>query len=206
MLTDDNLSPSPNISLLVCQVICSAMGKTTDCLVAAGQTALAGRVVDIEAIRDLHLGTCRDLGLPDATASEVERLLDECQDVLNEVILVEVLSPKSLDRLLSYGERLSVRILAARLNQLGVPSRAFDAWDVGVLTDDNHGNAKLLPSAMESIRDRFDGIDPNVVAVVTGFIGKCSRTFLVQILLCSFLLISTQLNNCATKQDTARRA
>lgn len=153
------------------------MGKTTNSLLSAGEMALEGRV-DIEALRTLHLGTCRDFDLPETTTSEVERLLNECQDMLNGVRLIQELSPKSLDQLVSYGERCSVRIMAARLNQLGVPSQAFDAWDVGVFTDDNYGDAKLLPSTIDSIKERFNArIDPNVVAVVTGFIGTCCSCY-----------------------------
>mmetsp|Transcript_58132 Transcript_58132/g.123285 ORF Transcript_58132/g.123285 Transcript_58132/m.123285 type:complete len:438 (-) Transcript_58132:254-1567(-) len=157
------------------KVICSAMGKTTNSLLSAGEMALEGRV-DIEALRTLHLGTCRDFDLPASTTSEVERLLDECQDMLNGVRLIQELSPKSLDQLVSYGERCSVRIMAARLNQIGVPAQAFDAWDVGVFTDDTYGDAKLLPGTIDSIKERFASrIDPNVVAVVTGFIGHNTK-------------------------------
>ena len=42
----------------------------------------------------------------------------------------------------------------------------------GVLTDDTYGDAKLLPTTTDSIKERFDKIDPNVVAVVTGFLGE----------------------------------
>lgn len=102
----------------------------------------------------------------------MEKLLNECEDMLNGVRLIQELSPKSLDQLVSYGERCSVRIMAARLNQLGVPAQAFDAWEVGVVTDDTYGDAKLLPNAIENIKEKFgQRIDPNVVAVVTGFIG-----------------------------------
>eukprot|EP00956_Cyclotella_meneghiniana_P027688 scaffold62759_cov75-Cyclotella_meneghiniana.AAC.6 len=152
-------------------VICSAMGKTTNSLLSAGEMALEGRV-DLEALRTLHIGTCKTFDLPKHTVEEVEKLLNECEDMLNGVRLIQELSPKSLDQLVSYGERCSVRIVAARLNQIGIPAQAFDAWDVGVITDDNYGDAKLLPNCIESIRERFKSrIDPNVVAVVTGFIG-----------------------------------
>ncbi|KAL3804271.1 hypothetical protein ACHAW5_005869 [Stephanodiscus triporus] len=153
-------------------VVCSAMGKTTNALLTAGEIALETGRVDIEALRTLHLGTCDDFDLPEHTRRDVGRLLDECQDMLNGVRLLQELSPRSLDQLVSYGERCSVRIVAARLNQIGVPAQAYDAWDVGVFTDDNFGDAKLLPSAIESIRERFERrVDPDVVAVVTGFIG-----------------------------------
>lgn len=165
-------SPSDENPVRPRAVICSAMGKTTNSLLAAGEMALEGRV-DIEALRTLHLGTCRHFDLPERTFNDVEKLLNECEDMLNGVRLIQELSPKSLDHLVSYGERCSVRIMAARLNQIGVPAQAFDAWDVGVFTDDTFGDAKLLPGTIASIKERFDGrVDPNVVAVVTGFIGE----------------------------------
>lgn len=174
-LLNEDGSVSEEVPVRPRAVICSAMGKTTNSLLSAGEMALEGRV-DIEALRTLMLGTCRDFELPAQTSSEVEQLLDECNDMLNGVRLIQELSPKSLDQLVSYGERCSVRIMAARLNQIGVPAQAFDAWDVGVFTDDTYGDAKLLPGTIDSIRERFSSrIDPNVVAVVTGFIGHNTK-------------------------------
>jgi aspartate kinase len=130
-----------------------------------------GRVC-IDAIRTLHKSTMDHFDFPDHhTVKEVDDLLDECEDMLNGVRLIQELSPKSLDQLVSYGERCSVRIMAARLNQIGVPAQAFDAWDVGVLTTSDFGDAKLLPESEQAIQAAFSKIDPNVVAVVTGFIG-----------------------------------
>jgi len=105
------------------------MGKTTNSLLAADEMALEGRV-DVEALRTLHLGTCDAFDLPRPTRDEIERLLNELEDMLNGVRLIQELSPRSLDHLVSYGERCSVRIMAARLNQIGVPAQTFDAWDV----------------------------------------------------------------------------
>lgn len=151
-------------------VVCSAMGKTTNSLLSAGEFALEGRV-NIDAIRTLHKATMAHFDFPQNTIDEVNALLDECEDMLNGVRLIQELSPKSLDQLVSYGERCSVRIMAARLNQLGVPAQAFDAWDVGVLTDSTFGDAKLLPTSEDAVRNAFSKVDPSIVAVVTGFIG-----------------------------------
>lgn len=97
---------------------------------------------------------------------------NKCESMLNGVRLLQELSPKSLDQLVSYGERCSVRIMAARLNQIGVPAQAFDSWEVGIYTDSNFGDAKLLDSAEYEIGAVFKNrIDPSIVAVVTGFIG-----------------------------------
>ena len=152
-------------------VVCSAMGKTTNSLLSAGDYALEGRV-NIDAIRTLHQAAFEEFDISQNVREEVMALLKECEDMLNGVRLIQELSPKSLDQLVSYGERCSVRIVAARLNQIGVPAQAFDAWEAGILTDSNFGDAKLLPSSEDAIRNIFQNrIDPDVVAVVTGFIG-----------------------------------
>jgi aspartate kinase len=65
-----------------------------------------------------------------------------------------------------------IRIVAARLNQIGVPAQAFDAWDLGMLTDSKFGDAHVLDKSADSIKSIMDGrVDPNIVAVVTGFIA-----------------------------------
>jgi aspartate kinase len=128
--------------------------------------------VCIDAIRTLHTATMEEFDYPQETRDHVEGLLDECEQMLNGVRLIQELSPKSLDQLVSYGERCSVRIMAARLNQIGVPAKAFDSWDVGILTDSRFGDATLVPGYEQKVQSAFDRIDPNVVAVVTGFIGQ----------------------------------
>jgi len=154
-------------------VVCSAMGKTTNNLLSAGEFALDGQV-SVDAIRTLHSATMDTLGIAQDshTRSSVNELLDECEQMLTGVKMIQELSPKSLDRLVSYGERCSVRIMACRLNQLGVPAESFDSWDVGIETDSCFGDANLLPSYESSVRKAFQSrIDPGTVAVVTGFIG-----------------------------------
>jgi aspartate kinase len=127
--------------------------------------------VNVDAIRTLHIATLDEFDMPKHTREEVMSLLSECEDMLNGVRLIQELSPKSLDQLVSYGERCSVRIMAARLNQIGVPAQSFDSWDMGILTDSNFGDAKLLDEHEDAVRAAFKRLDDNVVAVVTGFIG-----------------------------------
>eukprot|EP00934_Nitzschia_sp_Nitz4_P004836 Nitzschia sp. Nitz4//scaffold23_size168460//68816//70694//NITZ4_002217-RA/size168460-processed-gene-0.256-mRNA-1//-1//CDS//3329543629//4826//frame0 len=152
-------------------VVCSAMGKTTNNLLSAGEFALEGRVC-VDAIRTLHTNTMNTFNYPETTKEDVNSLLTECEQMLTGVKMIQELSPKSLDQLVSYGERCSVRVMAARLNQIGVPAQAFDAWDVGIHTDSNFGDAKLLGESEAKISKAFERIDKGVVAVVTGFIGQ----------------------------------
>jgi aspartate kinase len=88
----------------------------------------------------------------DNTRMDVNALLTECEQMLTGIRMIQELSPKSLDQLVSYGERWSVRLIAARLNQLGVPAQAFDAWDVGIQTDSQFGDAKLLDTYESAVQ------------------------------------------------------
>jgi aspartate kinase len=162
-------------------IVCSAMGSTTNHLLDAGESALADNGVkgessssssSLEAVRALYTDTMDYFQYPPNTRAEVKELLDECEELLTGVSLLQELSAQSLDHLVSYGERCSVRMVAARLNQLGVPAIALDAWEVGIHTDSNFGDAKLLPTYEAACQKAFERIDPNTVAVVTGFLGQ----------------------------------
>jgi aspartate kinase len=77
---------------------------------------------------------------------------------------------RALDRLLSFGERLAAALFAAELERRGVPARAVDAGEVGMITDENFGGALPLPEAYAALNAALAGRPP--VPVVTGFIGR----------------------------------
>lgn len=157
-------------------VVCSAMGQTTDALLQAAHVALERGHVDMDAVRLLYTNALQYFDeLPSNTAQEITALLDECKDLLQGVALLQELSTKTMDQLVSYGEQCTARIVAACLNQKGVPAQAFDAWDVGIVTDSNFGRAKILPKSQDNIRNTFAKIDPSIIAVVTGFIGRDAK-------------------------------
>ena len=83
--------------------------------------------------------------------------------------MVKELTLRTLDYVSSFGERFSSRIIAAYFNKQGLKSSPFDAYDVGLLTDDNFGNASPLPEADEAIRSSLTECDG--VPVITGYIG-----------------------------------
>jgi len=77
--------------------------------------------------------------------------------------------------LVSFGERLSVRIMASLLNKLGVPSQAFDSWSIGMKTSSEFGNAEVMPEAYDQIKSILGKHDSMIVPVITGFIGQDSN-------------------------------
>lgn len=151
-------------------VVLSAIGNTTDELIAAGRAALTGSI-DFTKIADRHLTLLHELQLDFHSYScEIQRLLDECKKLLEGISIVQELTPRTLDQLLSYGERLSVRIFAAYLCQQGIAAEALDGWTAGMLTDSTFNSAEILPETYSNIVQAFEGRQS--LPVVTGFIAQ----------------------------------
>jgi aspartate kinase len=152
-------------------MVFSAMGKVTDLLIASGERALKQGAVDIEEIRKVHIDAARELSIG---IDEIEKLLTDLENLLRGIALIGELSPRTRDLLVSFGERLSVRVITAGLNKAGIPARCYDAWDIGFVTNSEFQNASLLPQAFDMIRDRLAPAlaEYAFTPVVTGFIGK----------------------------------
>jgi len=152
-------------------LVLSAMGDTTDHLLAAGDLALKEGKVEIAQVEKLHLATIKALKLP--VQKEIDALMDELKRLLSGVSLIRELSPRTKDYLVSFGERLSVRIAAAYFKTAGINAKAFDAWDLGFLSNSNFVGAELLKESWDLIPAKIlPLIKSNVMPVVTGFLAK----------------------------------
>ncbi len=148
-------------------VIVSAFRGVTDDLLQSAQDALQGKEGGVAKLRDRHQGCLRDLGLDPGL---VDGLLDNLARLLQGIALLRELTPRALDKVASFGERLSARVIAAHFAKAGVPAEAHDAFDLGLLTTDDFGAAQPLPEADAEIRARVAKLTK--LPVVTGFIGK----------------------------------
>jgi len=154
-------------------LVLSAMGDTTDHLLEAGEAALNRGTVQIEKIEELHLKTIRELGLGDTAPGDIGPLMEELRNLLIGISLIRELTGRTKDYLVSFGERLSVRIAAAYLNSLGVKTRALDAWDAGFLSDSNFTAAELTEESWKLIPAKLLApAEEGVLQIVTGFIAK----------------------------------
>jgi aspartate kinase len=152
-------------------LILSAMGKTTNNLLEAGRRAVEEAVVDIEAVRSLHTETVEALEL-DGVSSDVQKILGDLEYFLKGVAIIRELSPRSLDYLVSFGERLSTRIFAEYCRTRGLFASQVDAFEAGMVTDDGFGDAQVLPDAYERLGKTFAHLPEGTVPVVTGFLGR----------------------------------
>jgi len=148
-------------------VVVSAFRGVTDDLFAAADEALHGKDARLERIRERHHETMAELGLPPDLVKEP---LAELAVLLKGISLVKELTPRTLDYVVSFGERLSARVIAAAFEKAGVPCDAHDAFDIGMLTDDHFGSAQPLPEAAAELRRHLGR--PAKLPIVTGYIGK----------------------------------
>jgi len=152
-------------------LVLSAMGDTTDHLLEAGDLALKEGKVQIKHVERLHQETMKGLKLP--AQKDVEDLMNELTRLLSGIALIRELSPRTKDYLVSFGERLSVRIAAAFFKSIKMNARAFDAWEIGFLSNSNFVHAEILKESWDLIPQKINQqIKGNVLPVVTGFLAK----------------------------------
>ena len=152
-------------------VVLSAMGDTTDHLLEAADKAVKG-IVDVAGVAKLHEETAAELGI---NIDTIQDLLKELNQLLTGISMLKEISKRSRDYLVSFGERMSVRMMTAYLESQGVPAKFYDAWDIGIKSDSNFMAAELLDEVWQNIpavlNDYKNGID-NQIPIVTGFIAK----------------------------------
>lgn len=150
-------------------VISSAHKGMTDKLVNAARAA-ANREFSLPDVIDFQSEIAQDLGCDPGLLSD---LFQDISDLLRGIGLVRELSPRSLDHMASFGERMAVRCIADYFSRQGLKSQAFDVWDLGFITDANFGTARPLAGYDRAMRRAFaELVPPDVVPIVTGFVGK----------------------------------
>ncbi len=159
-------------------VVVSAMGKTTDGLLAAASDAAAGRreqaLERLDGLRRFHIREA----LPPAPEQEraaleefIEEHFRELAELLRGLAVLGELTPRSLDAVASYGERLSSRILAAALRGQNLDSVDLDARRL-IATDNRHTQATpLLAQTYARLSEAIPPLTRDKVVVVGGFIG-----------------------------------
>jgi aspartate kinase len=96
---------------------------------------------------------------------------DDLRDLAQQVSPLP--PPRELDMLLTAGERISMALLAMAIANLGFEARSFTGSQAGVITDSNHGRARIIDITPGRISE---ALASGYIAIVAGFQGVSQDT------------------------------
>ena len=161
-------------------VVVSAMAGVTDLLLESASAAASGRKDSYAAINRAiaekhHAVIDYLIASPSDRATiraQVDDLMRGHSELCEAVSILGEATPRITDALVSFGERLSSRVIAAAMTDQGITVKQVDSNDF-IVTDNRFQNADPLWDETES--RIVDGLLPElakgVTPVITGFIG-----------------------------------
>ncbi|MFN4313516.1 MAG: bifunctional aspartate kinase/homoserine dehydrogenase I [Chitinophagaceae bacterium] len=160
-------------------VVVSALGGVTDLLLQAATLASDGnedfrqRLFEVE---QRHLQAVKQLIPIDrqsALLSLVKKSCNELEDLCNGIFLLRELTPRSKDRIASYGEWLSSQLVSAKCLTESIPNQWKDAREL-IVTNANYTAAEVdYESSNRQIQSWFEQ-QTATVFVIPGFIAADS--------------------------------
>ncbi|MHC1608920.1 MAG: aspartate kinase [Candidatus Methanofastidiosia archaeon] len=157
-------------------VVLSAITGVTNLLIHSGRSALYKKPQDaLLKLKEKHYEACEiipDTKIKMQAILEIDEKLSELEKILTGIYYVGEVTPRSLDYIVSFGERLSTLIISRALKARGIKSEHIDSAEI-VITDENFVNANV---DFEKTQERANGrIEPllkqDIIPVITGFIG-----------------------------------
>ena len=162
-------------------VVVSAMAKVTDQLLRAAAAAATGDRTGALAIssrlRSRHRDTACALVKVPGEAAELQNFIDQKFDSLDEILrglaAILELTPRISDLIVSYGERVSSRIIASAFRELGINGVHVDAREI-IVTDSQF--QKAIPQDVLIEKRANEKLHPLIaegkVPVMGGFIAS----------------------------------
>lgn len=161
-------------------IVVSAFGGVTDQLLLAGNMAANGNeeyTTILNKIEERHLTAVKEL-IPVAQQSSVlswvKQRCNEIEDICNGVFLLGELSPRTKDKIVSFGELVSSNIIAHRFNFLNVPAQWKDSREL-IITNNQYGNALVdFDITNQNVQQYFSENKSNLF-VLPGFIASTNE-------------------------------
>lgn len=163
-------------------VVFSAFSKVTDTLIELARQAEqgdAGWHHAFERLQTRHLEAIETLLKPDmpeytAARHHISENFESLRNILHGISLLHEVSARSLDFVVSFGERNAAFIIAQAMSASGLATVFLDARTV-IRTDAHFGSAKV---DFEESNRRIQGFykeHQNEIVVATGFIGSTAE-------------------------------
>lgn len=157
-------------------VVCSAIGGVTDTLLKIKPLAEAGKVNEalkvLETIQERHLRTASSFAVEDSFYENTHGLWEDLRNFIRGVCMIKEFSDRSHAYLLSFGERLSTRLLTKILKSKGVKAIQFDSFFIKTLDGCFIGAEIDWEETEKNVLEILEPLlEKKEVPIVTGFFG-----------------------------------
>ena len=162
-------------------VVCSAISGTTDDLIEISDSISKENKDKAKQLTANIINRHKQLARQTIKKPDVRKKLLQSLDVdfteltalIEGVILLGEVTPRSKDYLFSFGERLSIKLVSFALNDIGKKSVPLTGKEVGIVTDSNFGESKpLMDTTRLRVSKTVDSLlAKNTIPVVGGFTG-----------------------------------
>ncbi|TMI65781.1 MAG: bifunctional aspartate kinase/homoserine dehydrogenase I [Bacteroidetes bacterium] len=161
-------------------VVVSALAGTTDLLISSGQLAAEGDETYKDSLKTLenrHLDVVKEL-IPiqqqSSVLSQVKKYCNEIEDICNGIFLLHELSVRTKDKLMSYGELISSKIITSAFNAKNTPAVWTNSMEL-IKTDSGFGNAVVDFAITNDLIRSFITQQKENLFIVPGFIASDSH-------------------------------
>jgi aspartate kinase len=161
-------------------VVVSAMGGVTDTLLQCAHAITQGDqdayTCLVKELQDKHIQTVNGLfAEPNERASltaNIENLIHDLEIICSSAYVLGEVTPRGVDTICSFGERINARIFSGLLQQKGLSSQPIDATQL-IVTDSNFQNAhpKMAKTRKKIEQNLVPLLKQGNIVVVTGFIA-----------------------------------
>ncbi|HEU5366762.1 MAG TPA: bifunctional aspartate kinase/homoserine dehydrogenase I [Hanamia sp.] len=158
-------------------VVVSALGGITDALINSVALASTGDELykeELHHIENRHLEMVKEL-IPISQQSRllslVKKHCNEIEDICNGVFLLQELTSRTRDRVMSYGELLSSQIISAKFQSEGFENKWLDARKIIVTNSHYEHSVVDFELTNEKVRNYFSNSDESFF-LVPGFIAS----------------------------------
>ncbi len=161
-------------------VVTSAMSGVTNLLLDSAALATQGKVDSLPAtestLREKHFAAIdaliKDVKLCEETKAKINTLILSLVDLCKAIAVLGEASPRAMDAVASLGERMSLRLLAAVVNDAGISAKGIESTEF-VITNAHFQNAHPdFKTTTEKTRAVLNPLmDAGIIPITTGFIG-----------------------------------
>lgn len=162
-------------------IVCSAISDTTDDLIEISKLIknenkkkaeqLAKKIANRH--QELTKHTIKKPQIRKKLLQTLNEYFVELVALIDGMVLLGEVTPRSMDYLFSFGERLSIKLISAAINDLGKESISLTGKEVGIVTDSNFGESKpLMDTTRLRISKTLDSLfSEKIIPVIGGFAG-----------------------------------